>query len=521
MGRTVVAGRTNVLKDTSNSIRQEAVLPNQGPSGRPLPLTGHWNEGMSEDGYSPAFQMKMIEKGHHLLPWFKMPPPSVYTAISYYYAPLIIAAEHKLPISFISTEWEHLLTSDPAYLNLPPEINPNVVDRDNKVIPKISPFGPVEHWRDVGRKWTSGPMMKKFQDWYPDPPLVLFVSNNEAVKLRWMEVDQDKRYIAQYGTDRDDNFKRKIMGDEWIERYRALQEGMRYGLTNPQWKEKAVFIGYGAFGNSFIARSGNWMDYSLYTPGRLEPWPLAWDGGGPPYYVHNWDRNTDFQVMSPQVRAMNWIFMQKETYKLNPKFWLEISTWDGQVPDDPTDKGLYYASLGQTYTPERYAGMVQFGMWLLRPRVVREFRGSTETVTKTGSYFHAIAQAVDRIHADPILRKFWRKGELVMNKAHDHPFQGNVPQEYKYMNRWFLLDTNVDPKRPWKYETELPVFSLALVMGKSPVREWLIYAFSPLYVSTNVRITIPDYGPVWIDAFPAGTYYHLDEETGEIRVIKQ
>jgi hypothetical protein len=26
---------------------------------------------------------------------------------------------------------------------------------------------------------------------------------------------------------------------------------------------------------------------------------------------------------------MNWVCMLEETYQLNPRFWFEISTWDG------------------------------------------------------------------------------------------------------------------------------------------------------------------------------------------------
>ncbi|HHW08528.1 MAG TPA: hypothetical protein GXX29_00985 [Firmicutes bacterium] len=93
----------------------------------------------------------------------------------------------------------------------------------------VSPFGPVELWREVGKKWTSGRM----QEWYPDPPLILFVSNNEHRKLAWHEVEQDIRYLEMYGPGRDDEFKRDVVAQAWIERYRALQEGMREGLVNP------------------------------------------------------------------------------------------------------------------------------------------------------------------------------------------------------------------------------------------------------------------------------------------------
>jgi len=37
---------------------------------------------------------------------------------------------------------------------------------------------------------------------------------------------------------------------------------------------------------------------------------------------------------------------------------------------------------------------VQFGMWLLRPRLVREYRGYMQTRADFGEYFDAILEAV-------------------------------------------------------------------------------------------------------------------------------
>ena len=55
---------------------------------------------------------------------------------------------------------------------------------EGKRMPKLSPFGPVEAWREVGRKWTTTPELKKLQQQYPEPPLIIFLSNNEHAKLR-------------------------------------------------------------------------------------------------------------------------------------------------------------------------------------------------------------------------------------------------------------------------------------------------------------------------------------------------
>ncbi|MBO0800019.1 MAG: hypothetical protein J2P31_14455, partial [Blastocatellia bacterium] len=266
-----------------DAIRTEALL--QGTNEYPLPLAGHWNTGQEKDGFSPSYQMGMIDRGHYLFPWFLMPDlsadPNDQRWIDYYEASIKRAAQFNLPISLVGTQWEALLYSD-EYYNLPPDNNPNVVAANGKVSREVSPFGPVNYWEEVGTKWGSSPMIKKLQEWYPNPPLILFVSNNEATKLAWTSVEDDRRYVKLYGAGRDDNFKRKVVGDGWIERYRALQQGIRVGLTAKGWKQNAVFIGYSAFGPSHFGRWGAWMDQSLYSPNRIDPAPLAWDGGSPP-----------------------------------------------------------------------------------------------------------------------------------------------------------------------------------------------------------------------------------------------
>lgn len=507
----------------AEAIRAEATRPNSSEIGRPLPLAAHWNTGQwSDAGFTPHYQMKLIENGHHILPWFQLPDPYPYDkpcSDAYYEEPLKKAAKLGLPVTFLSTQWERYLSDAPEYFNLPAEKNPNVVGVDGTIKNKLSPFGPVQPWREIGRKWATTEQLKKIQAWYPNPPLVIFLSNNEHRRLRWHEVGESARYAASYGNSNSDDFKRKVVGDGWIERYRALQAGMREGLAAPAWKGNSRFIAYDAFGGSAFGRWGGWLKYSLYTPGRMEPWPLAWDGASPSYYVHNWDSSTDYTVMSPQVQAMNWLFMLDEAYRINPAFWFEISTWDGHEPKRKDDKRKFYSSKGQTFTPERYEGFIQFGMWLLRPRVVREFRGHLDTVENSGAYFMALLRSVDRVHSNPVLRRFWRKGKLVPNRDYEHPYQALIPKEYQKVDRWFLLGSDQDLPRPWNLETEVPVFSLALVIGTAPNREWLIYAHSPLRETENAEVSLAEYGNVGIKSSPSGSYYLVSETSRSAKRI--
>ncbi|QQS44840.1 MAG: hypothetical protein IPM66_12760 [Acidobacteriota bacterium] len=505
------------------AIRAEALRPNFRNGERPLPLAGHWNLGEAENGFDPEYQMGMIDEGHHLLPWFLMPNihahPEDPRWLKYYEAAVRKAARLKLPISLIGTQWEAELTTSDEYFNLPQEQNPNVVLGDGRVKREVSPFGPVEPWRDVGVRWGSTRMLKLLQQWYPDPPRVILISNNEHARLHWMQAEEDRRYVRMYGRRRDAEFKRRVVGDGWIERYRALQKGILDGLSARAWKSNSIFVAYDAFGPAHFARWPGWLEHSLYSSGRSSPWPLAWDGTSPSFYVFNWSANTDHTVFSPQIETMNWIFMQKEALKLNPEFWFEMSTWDGHEPGD-SDKRAAYARSGQRFTPARYGGMVQFGMWLLRPRVVREFRGYRDTLSEAEPYFLSIVEAVDRVHSQPILTEFWRRGELVANRAHAHPYQTIVPPEYQKVDRWFLLDTSIDPKRPWELGTVLPVYSLALVKGSRPNRQWLVYAHAPVSDRKGVQVAIPDYRNVRIDVPVAGTFYLVDEKSQRVQIIK-
>jgi hypothetical protein len=171
---------------------------------------------------------------------------------------------------------------------------------------------------------------------------------------------------------------------------------------------------------------------------------------------------------------------------------------------------------GQNYPPERAAGWIQFGLWLLRPRVVREFRGHATPLVPVKPYWMETVKAVDRVYADKTLIEFWRRGELVANAAHPHPYQVDVPERLRDKPRWFLLDTNLDAPRPWSQHTNIPVFSLALVLGDPGARRWLLYAHAPLEERRQVVITIPDYRQVTVDVPRAGAFYQIHERDGQI-----
>ncbi|MHC4625644.1 MAG: hypothetical protein ACYTDV_01565 [Planctomycetota bacterium] len=517
--------------DVATEILREALLPPNGPAGRPLPLVSHWNMGSQGRGWTPQYQLELLAAGHHILPWFSWPRGNPDDSgknadrfNDYYGALLAYCREHKLPICFRGTQWEAMLVKR-RYRELPAERCPAVITPEGKTIAKLSPFGPVDPWRDPAAEYVDTPAMKRLQSasgGYPDPPLVLFVSNNEAPDLRWHQVEQSRRYLDRYGKGRPDEFKRRVTSEGWMERYPVMFAAMREALVSETWKKNVRFVGYGAFGPSHFGRWSGWKDYSLITDEWTSPDWHIWDGGSPSYYTHNWNDNRDHWVFSTQVQSMNWLFQLEEAWKVNPDFWWEISTWDGNASNWTAQtectpemlkksKACQYVKDGQTYTPDRHLGWVQFGMWLLRPRIVREFRGSTTPLEPWRPFFERLLFAVDRIYAAKTLTEFWRYGNLVPNEAHKHPYQQDIPEKYRDINRWFLLDTNLDSPRPWQYKTNIPVFSLALVRGDGANHRWLIYAHSPLEDRRGVNITVPGFGKITVDVPRAGAFYLIDE----------
>jgi hypothetical protein len=523
----------------AEEVKQEALAPN-GETDHPLPVAASWATGTPWDAagtyasgappnqqYTPDWQMQQLEAGHHLLPSFAMPDPSMdlSTWLAHYQVPLKTAAALGLPIVFVGTQIEQDLYTDPQYLNLPYPQNPNVWT-NGAAQPKLSPFGPIPYWEQVGAKYAVGAIMAQLQQWYPNPPKVVFLLNNEAHKLQWSEAETDQHYLDLYGTGQTGDFKREAFATAWTARYKAMFNALKNALASSNWRTVSVFYGYGAMGARNFSGGASWKTWSLYYPNNVAPETYPWDGGSAEYYM--WDSggdptagDGDFVAGGPQVMSMNWPFMFPEIYAHSPNFWFELSVWNGiNVPlSSPGNYQNRLAAIGQTYTPARYGGYVQWGIWLLRPRAVRDFHGWSEDRIYNQSYFDEVVASVDRIYANATLTSFWRKGQLVPNTARQHPFSVDIPPEYASANRMFMLSTNLDPAWPWVASTDIPVFSLALTQGTAPNRQWLVYAFSPEADRPSVQVTIPNYKMIVVEATIKGSFYLVDEASNKVSPV--
>jgi hypothetical protein len=226
----------------------------------------------------------------------------------------------------------------------------------------------------------------------------------------------------------------------------------------------------------------------------------TWDGNG----IDSWMRGLGAATPGDLAKLSSQQLMPQQARQLD-------------AAEVKNSKVLQYFSDGQDYPPERAAGWIQFGMWLLRPRVIREFRSHATKLEPIKPYWLETVKAVDRVHLNPTLAEFWRHGQLVRNDTHRHPYQVDIPEKYQSLRRWYLLDTDLDPPRPWDLKTDIPVFSLALVMGEGKGRRWLVYAHAPLVERENVEITIPDYGSVTVDVPRAGAFYLVEEGNKRVK----
>ncbi len=337
------------------------------------------------------------------------------------------------------------------------------------------------------------------------------MNNFEQPRLRWSAAETSWRFVQEHGLDKTDDEKRAIVGRDWIERDGALWSALRDELT-PAWQSASIPVCYSAFGVRGYGSWSGWDRKSLHVPGRFAPWPLVVNGS-PSYYVfgnHNAHPQTDYEADGPQMAGMNWQFMLAEAYRDKPDYFWEVSLYDGGL-----ERHTWYRDeMGQVFDAARYRGYVRFALWLARPRILREFRLSAHDREPYLEYWEVMLDAVSEIHRHHTLRRFWRKGELVVNRANPHHYQSNLYPGYTDddVDRNFLLEASVNPPRPWNNNTVIEVWSLALRLGEAPNREWLLFAYAPLRDQTDVTITVPDYGDVTIDV-PRGN--------GVFRVLRE
>jgi len=482
------------LTTMSTTITTEALKAFSDSTERSLPLLAHWNVGIPEfvEAMDPMYMISRIELGEHVLVSWKLDPyynDSI--SSSYYEKSIKKAAELNLPLVFVLPAPESALTKDSYYFALESATNPNVVTSKGDVVEKLSPFGADELWNEVGEQWSSTTLMAQLQEWYPNPPLVLFVSEDEAAKLSWSQLSQESRYTASG----DDNFKRTLVGAEWIEKYRQMHDGFKKGFVNTSWKENVKFMTYNKFSENL--GESNWLEGATLTNHYMNIWPLTADGATVDFDLSG--SKTDNSADAPHVLANNLPFMLNEAKLINPNFAYQLSL----------------DAVSKVSEPAKYRGLTQFALWFLRPSIIRQASQESDR-EMLAPLFQEVADSVELIHYNEQLATFWREGSLV--NSGESNLNQNIPEQYLNDPRWFLLKTDVNPPRPWVDETSISVWAFALVKGEAPNREWLVYAQSPDGDMHDVTVTIPEYKDVLVDSGVNGSFYILSENSTQVKI---
>jgi len=448
---------------------------------RTLPLVANWNVGIPEysDGLDPLYIINRFTYGEHLIPTWKLDPyynDSI--GLSYYEASIKKAAELGLPLVFILPSPESALTKDNVYFSMDKIQNPNVITVNGTVLPKLSPFGPDSLWNEVGEQWSSTSLMAQLQEWYPNPPLVVFIDEDNSKKLSWSKLPTSSRYISQYPTNTSNEFKRTLVNAKWLEKYRQLHEGFKQGLIKSAWKQNVKFITRNQLASN-MGVTADWINSATTTNQYANIWPFTANGLTINF---NLDGDKTDTVNTPHSLLNNLPFMLEEAKELNPNFTYQLSIDANQKIDNP----------------QRYRGFTQFALWFLRPSIIRQKTNKT-TREEINPLFQQVVDSVELIHNSDVLSDFWKNGKLVSTGP--SRYNQNIPTNYQSIPREFLLKTN----------TSKSVWAFALEKGIAPNRKWLLFIQSPEENLSNVTVTIPSFDNIKINSTQNGNFFILDE----------
>lgn len=501
-----------------------------------LPMAGNWNA-TTNGGFEPSWQVSDLingaQGGKVIIPWFRISSATVNeggkllwdSARTSIEAPLRFAAEHKLPIALVYTQLEATLVTN-EYRALPLAQNPTMQNLDGTFSPVLSPLGAVAPWQTLGTSWATTDLMAEMQKIYPDPPLVLMVSNDESPILKvekecpldnqntCQNILDEKRYVDAYGTGRGLTHQVQTGLDGYNARYAALFAGIRQGLTTP-WASSAKFIGYNDFGNRFGITKTSAPPVRLPIDPLGQYWSAVGDGVSARYYLDDWSVIDYDMVQSPQVEANNVKFAIDYIRQTKPDFWHEVSTWTG-LPD----KMSYWEKQGQVFSSATWQGLIRFLLMVEKPNSVRDYRNSTDKRDQYEDLFRVTIDAVTEVSDNATIRDFFLNGTVVANPVRKHPYS-YVPADFADMSRWFMLDVDLnEPMSTWtSIASPVKVFSVAHVKGSAPNREWLLFAHAPRGDEPNAKITVPGFGEVSVPVKVSGSYFRLIESDRSIMSV--
>ena len=222
--------------------------------------------------FEPDHQIELLQQGHHVLPWMSWPQgdPESERFQGYHGRLVRYFGQLELPFSMRGTQWNSMLVGK-EYRDGPVSNWAGVIAPDGTRVRKLSPFGPYGPWKDPAKAYVDTAAMRRVQEIYPAPPRIFWVSNNEPPDLRWAKHGPletlSKRYLDKYGEGRSDEFKRRVVGEGWIERYKVMFDAMRGALVKDWWQANVRFVG--------LRRVRTGHTWAAGTAGKFTRWSAS------------------------------------------------------------------------------------------------------------------------------------------------------------------------------------------------------------------------------------------------------
>jgi hypothetical protein len=535
----------------------------------PLPVTGSWNT----EAHTPLHYAQMIRDGHHPIMTFVDPVSrAMYVeypanekwragaedeaakALAEYFRPgLEFARERKLPIVIRGWNWADQvmkfqeLRAKISGKEIPGAQIVNAIV-DGKKQKLTDPFGPIEPWREWGAFWMGNKLIREMQAIYPDPPMVIFLDNNESGEITgangqiaaelWKDgVAKFDRFVAKYGKkygegSHNREFQADAVRKGYAERYAAMFDAGKEAFTAPAWKKNARFVAYNTLAGAAYLGNGKVpnIGFGFDAKDGWTKW-LQFDGSMPELYDNDWQPGKRDDIpWSMQSEAGNMAAILPWAFGVRPNLIWSTIFWDGGFISQVdrgirgTSKTYWYATSGFRWDFARYEGWVQFCLWTIRPAIAFEFREPGPLTPVGAGTWMALNHSVNRPWTNQVLRAFWEQGRLVPNTAEPpwfNEFPEGAPDWIRALPRCYQLTCDANnPRAEWGPYTRLRVFAMALVLGDAPARRWLVYAHAPNGGVSDTSVALPGFGNVRLPAVPrSGSFFTVDEKGGAVEVV--
>ena len=467
----------NSLTETANSITREALNAFSPTSIHSLPLLSHSQ--ISTGALSPMEQIDRIEQGEHILVTWNLDAYYESSLGQDYYEDSIKRAKSlNLPLVFLMPSPESALLYNDYYASMNIKNTPSVVTNQNSKLKKLSPFVNDTLWKEVAKEQATMYILKKIQEWYPNPPLIVFTCKDETPKLQWSEIETSSRYIKRYSIGQDDNFKRTLIASKWIEKYRVLHESFKDNLTQSAWKRKSKFISNNRLSED-MGKAG-WQKNATFTNLYTNIWPLTADGITVNFELKS--AKDTYSSNSPQTLINNLPFMLGEANEINPSIATKLSIKDNGLLNDKDD----------------YKGFAQFALWFLRPSIVEQ-----SSTSYNDEFFNELSNSIELIYQNETLKDFWLNGELLENKVQKNINNINL-NNCNNKARWYILN-----------DDSLDITSFMLKMGN----KYLLYAQSKNKAPIKTKITVNDDFSVNTDIDSFGSFYYISENLKVEKIV--